>query len=126
MKFPVAAMVLALSASAPAAAAPSAPGAPANSLASDARCLVSFYFVVVLHDAKQGTFTDEGANAARDGFLYYAGRLNSRTNDAGIRAAVAEALKDKSTDVKAAAEACLHAMADPLDKTQDAVKSAVK
>jgi len=124
MKFALAATVLVLAA--PFAPVAAAPAPPAGTIVDDARCLVSFYFLTFLHDAKEGGVTDEGAAMARDGFIYYSGRLNARANQAAIGSAIAEALKDKSTDVKATATSCLHAMGDPLNKTEETLKAAIK
>jgi hypothetical protein len=123
MRYFIAAAGLALGV--PAVSRAATPASAATAI-DDARCVFAFYSIAVLHDAKQGSFSDEGAKMARDGFLYYSGRLGDRTNDASLRSAVVEATKDKQADVKAIATSCLRRMGDQLSKTEEAVKSAVK
>ena len=112
---------LALAAVAAAAAAPATTPAP---VADDAHCVLAFYLITILHEMKQGGISDEGATNARDGFLYYSGRLSGHTGDGALRTAIASAAKDKSADVKAIATSCLHAMGERLEKTEQAVKAA--
>jgi len=126
MKFSIAAAGLALGMSAVSPAAPAPRPAAPGSAVEDAHCVVAFYMIAMLHEAKQGSISDEGAKMAKDGFLFYSGKLGGHTDDASLRAAIGAALKDKQADLKATATACLGRMGDRLEKTEEVVKSTMK
>lgn len=103
-----------------------APPPPAGASVDDGHCVVAFYMIVALRDSQQANFSEDSEKMARDGFLYYSGRLNARADEAGLRLAVANALKDTHADIAAVAASCLQRMGGPLGKTEDAIKAAAR
>ena len=104
------------------AAAP-APASAASPSIDDGHCVLALYMIVALNDTKQAKLSEDSAKAARDGFLYYSGKLSAR-GDAGFRAAVNAAAKDKTADLATVGTACIRRMGEQLDKAEAAVKAA--